>query len=131
MHPVLLEAQMEVSVEFEEGLKIVSGTISGDLTKEIAADYFTQVGRVVSERNCHRVLTDVRQAYLRATEEDMRSLSQELAQIGLKSSCKRAIVLKDDVSGYKRWENHCFTAGYKNVRLFVDCDLAKEWLTEH
>lgn len=86
---------------------------------------------MASEKECHGVLTDVRRAYLRASEEDMKCLSEELAQIGLKSSYKRAIVLKDDVSGYKRWENHCFTAGYKNVRLFVDCDLAKEWLAEH
>lgn len=121
---------MNVLVEFEEGLNIVSGRISGDLTKEIAKSYLTQVGEVAAERRCERVLTDVRNASLMATEEDMQSLSKELAQIGLSSSYRRAIVLSDDVSGYKVWENHCFTAGHKNLRLFVDCDLAKEWLSE-
>lgn len=121
---------MNIEVEFEERSNIVSGRISGELTREIAKSYFTTIGEVAAEKGCERVLTDVREASLRVTEEDMQSLSQELAQIGMSSSYRRAIVLRDDVSTYKVWENHCFTAGHKNLRLFVDSDVAREWLSE-
>lgn len=121
---------MNIEVEFEEGSNIVSGRISGELTREIAKNYFTTIGEVAADRRCERVLTDVREASLRVTDEDMKSLSQELAQIGLSSSYRRAVVLRDDVSTYKEWENHCFKAGHKNLRLFVDCDVAREWLSE-
>lgn len=121
---------MEFFVEFEEELNIVSGRIDGDITREIAKNYFTRVGEVVIQEGCERVLTDVRSASLVASEEDMESLSRELAQIGLSASYRRAIVLSDDVSRYKVWENYCFTAGHKNLKLFVDCSLAKEWLSE-
>ncbi len=121
---------MSVLVEFEEGLNIVSGRISGDLTREVAKNYLAKVGELAAQRRCERVLTDVRNASLTATEEDMQCLSKELAQIGLSSSYRRAIVLSEDVSGYKSWENHCLTVGHKNLKLFVDCDLAKEWLSE-
>ncbi|MFY0592497.1 hypothetical protein [Roseivirga sp.] len=122
---------MNIEVDFLERSNIVSGRISGELTKEIAKHYFTEVGEIAAENGCERVLTDVRDADINVTDHDMRVLSKELVQIGLSSSYRRAIVLKDDVSVYKEWGNHCFSAGHKNLRLFVDCEVAKEWLSEH
>ncbi|OEK05106.1 hypothetical protein [Roseivirga misakiensis] len=122
---------MNIEVDFEERLNIVSGRISGELTREIAKHYFTEVGEIAASQSCNRVLTDVRDADINVTQDDMRTLAKELVQIGLSSSYRRAIVLREDVSVYKEWENHCFTAGHKNLRLFVDCDVAKEWLSGH
>ncbi|WP_420386197.1 hypothetical protein [Roseivirga sp.] len=117
-----------IEVKVVDGLKLVSGRIEGDLTKEIARRYFEEVGKLAYQNGLNRVFTDLREANLKADEHDMSELSQELAQLGLASSYKRAVVVREDVRGYKQWENHCLSAGFKKMRLFVDDEAALEWL---
>lgn len=117
-------------VEYEETFNIVSGRIVGDLTREVAKDYLKSISDLASEKGCNRILTDVREAKLLGEKQDIETLSTELANYGFSTSFVRAIVLAEDVIGYKTWENYCFTAGHKNLRLFVDGNLAKEWLSE-
>ena len=121
---------MNIEVEFEERSKIVTGRISGELTREIAMNYFTTISEVAANVSCERVLTDMREASLRVSPEDKKGLSQEFAQVGMSSSYRRAIVLRGDEEAHKEWEAHCFMTGFKNLRLFVDFDVAKEWLSE-
>ena len=122
---------MNIEVDFEEGLNIISGRISGELTREIAKNYFTEIGEIAAQNGCERVLTDVRDANIQVTENDLHTLSKELVQIGLSSSYRRAIVMRGDGDTYKELGSHCLMVGNKNLRLFVDCDVAKEWLSEH
>ena len=122
---------MDFSVSYQEGREVVSGKIEGDLTKELATQYFTEVSEVASTRGCVGILTDVRNAKLVADEPDMASLSQELTSIGLRPTIKRAIVLTDDVKGYKVWENYCFRNGHLRLKLFFDRDKALDWLSEN
>lgn len=119
-----------IKVEVVDRLNLVSGKIEGDLTKEIAKRYFEEVGKVANQNGLDRVLTDLRAANLKADERDMSQLSQELTQLGVACSYKRAVVVREDVRGYKQWENHCLSAGYKQMRLFVDNETAMEWLAE-
>lgn len=119
-----------IKVEVVDEFNMVSGRIEGDLTKEIAKRYFEEVGKVANQHGLKRVLTDLREANLKADELDMRELSQKLTQFGLVSDHKRALVVREDVSGYKQWENYCLSAGHKKIRLFVDDDAAMEWLAE-
>lgn len=119
-----------IKVEVVEGLNLVSGKVKGDLTKEIAKRYFEEVGKIANQNGLKRVLTDLREANLKADEQDMQCLSQELAQLGVACSYKRAVVVREDVRGYKQWENHCLSAGFREMRLFVDDELAVEWLAE-
>lgn len=122
---------MDFKVSYQVGEGIVSGKIEGDLTKELAAKYFTQVGELASERGYSRVLTDVRSARLVASEVDMESLSKELSSLGLAPAYKRAIVLTEDVKAYKTWENYCFRNGFQRLKLFFDQDKAVDWLSEN
>jgi hypothetical protein len=117
-------------VEVVEELNMISGRIEGDLTKEIAQRYFEEVGKKASQHGLKRVLTDLRGAYLKADERDMNHLSQKLTQLGLSSVYKRALIVRDDVNGYKQWENYCLNAGYREIRLFIDDETALKWLAE-
>ena len=122
---------MDFSVSYQEGWDVVSGKIEGNLTRDLAAQYFTQAGEIASTRGCSKILTDVRNARLVADEPDMVSLSKELTQLGLKPAIKRAIVLAEDVKGYKVWENHCFRNGHLRLKLFFDQEQALDWLSEN
>ena len=122
---------MDFKVSYQIGEGIVSGKIEGNLTKELAAKYFIQVGELASERGYSRVLTDVRGARLVASEVDMDSLSKELSSLGLAPAFKRAIVLTEDVKAYKTWENYCFRNGFQRLKLFFDHDKAVDWLSEN
>ena len=121
--------EFEVSIQEERG--ILSGKIEGDLTKELAAKYFAQVGELATKKGLTRVLTDVRSARLRVDELDMKSLSKELSSLGLPPAYKRAIVLSEDVKAYKTWENYCFRNGHQRLKLFLDQEKAVDWLSEN
>jgi hypothetical protein len=122
---------MEFSVSYEEGLGIVSGRIEGDLTVENAAEYFARVGNVAGKKGCLKVLTDVRRARLNASEEGMLELAKGLNALGVEEGLWRAIVVDDDVKGYKVWENCCFRQGHHRVKLFFDLRKAIDWLDAH
>ena len=109
---------------------ILCGKIEGDLTKNIAREYFKEVTALAKGIELKGLLTDVRSANLMACEEDMETLSQELSQLGLDDKMRRALVVREDVRDYKVWENHNFRAGYFWLRLFLDCERAEEWLVE-
>lgn len=117
-------------VEVVDRLNLISGKLEGDITKEVAKRYFQEVGKVADQKGLNRVITDLREANLKADERDMRDLSKELAQLGLACTFRRAMVVKNDVNDYKLWENHCLSAGHKDLRLFSDKDAALEWLAE-
>lgn len=119
-----------IKVEVVDNLNIVSGKIEGDVTLESAKAYFEEVGKIADQQGLKKILTDLREARLKADENDMSLLSQELAQLGVACSCRRALVVKEDVKGYKHWENHCLSAGFRELKLFVDDDAALRWLTE-
>ncbi len=121
---------MDFNLEFEEVRNIISGSITGELTRDSARAYFSKLSEMAHQKECLRLLTDVRKAELSGTPKDLQILSKELSNIGFKPSFKRAILLHSDVAGYKVWENYCLMAGFKNVKLFVDSELAKEWLLE-
>jgi len=40
------------------------------------------------------------------------------------------MIVRDDVNGYKQWENYCLNAGYREIRLFIDDETALKWLAE-
>ncbi len=122
---------MEILVVNEEGLDIVSGMIDGDLTKQIAADYFAEVSKIAQAHDIKRVLTDVRRAKLLAGDEEMKSLSLELPGIGIDQSCRRAILISNDIEGYKTWENYCFKHGFHKVKIFLDQEVAIDWLSQN
>lgn len=117
-------------VEVVDRLKLISGKIEGDVTKEVATRYFQEVGKVADQKGLNRVITDLREANLRLDERDMSDLSQELTQLGMACTVRRAMVVKNDVNDYKLWENHCLSAGHRDLRLFSDKDAALEWLAE-
>ena len=119
---------MELRVDNKHA--ILRGEIEGELNKEVAAEYFNEVLKLSAGNKLKGLLTDVRKAQLSADQKDMETLSQELVQLGLDDGLWRALVVKEDVGGYKKWENHNLMAGFKRLRLFVDCERAEEWLVE-
>lgn len=119
-----------IKVEVVDRLKIVSGKIEGNLTLELAKAYFREVGLKANQHGLKKVLTDLRTASLQVDEKDMTFLARELTQLGVASSYRGAVVMKEDVRGYKQWENHCLSAGYREMRLFVDDETAMKWLSE-
>ena len=120
---------MLLMVGYEDQKDHVLGRIEGALTKDVASNYFTKLVSVTSEKNCVKVLTDVRKAKLMADEKDMEELAKDLEpKIGVPVHLKRALLVEDDVKAYKTWENFCFKSGHKNMRIFSNEEAATEWL---
>jgi hypothetical protein len=117
-----------LKVGYEENLDQISGKIEGELTHEVAKNYFKEVAEIVKATNCSKILTDVRLAKLSALESEMESLSSELTSIGIVLASRRAILVSEDIKQYKTWENYCFRNGHKSIRLFMDEQAAQDWL---
>lgn len=117
-----------LKVGYEKNQDQICGRIEGDLTHEVAKQYFSEVSAVAKETKCAKILTDVRLARLSATESEMESLSSELPAMGIALDSRRAILVTEDIKQYKTWENYCFRNGFKGIRLFMDAEAAHDWL---
>jgi len=119
---------MDYQIEVLEDRQIVLGRFNGQLNKENAIDYFKEVASMLITLGTCRLLTDLSNAELKATEYDASVVSEYISQMDGIKSCKRALVVKKDIGFYKLWENHNLHMGLPNLRLFLNKSQAIEWL---
>ncbi|MGW8121810.1 hypothetical protein ACV07N_04050 [Roseivirga echinicomitans] len=119
---------MMLIVGYEMEKDYVFGKIDGDLTKEIASNYFSKVSKVAKEYGCNKLFTDLREAVLVASRKEMEIMAVDLKDFELDFCMKRAVLISVNVKDYKSWENFNFRNGFKDIRLFSDELAAIEWL---
>ena len=109
---------------------MLHGIIEGVLNVELAKSYLAEIGELVRTNNVQKVLTDARDSMISMDEEKLIELSKSLNDWGFGSDLKRALLIKQDVRVFKQWENLNFIEGMPQLRLFVEEDLAMEWLNQ-
>lgn len=107
---------------------MLHGVIVGILNIDLAKTYLSKIGCLAQSNNIKKVLTDVRQSIIAIDEEKLIELSKSLNHLGFGSELKRALLIKEDVKLFKQWENLNFIEGMPQLRLFIEEDLALEWL---
>lgn len=122
--------QMDYQVNFLKEKSMLHGIIEGVLNVELAKSYLAEIGELVRTNNVQKVLTDARDSIISMDEEKLIELSKSLNDWGFGSDLKRAVLIRQDVRVFKQWENLNFIEGMPRLRLFIEEDLAMEWLNQ-
>jgi hypothetical protein len=119
---------MPFCVTYDSEIDCVVTTITGNMDRELIADFFTEVGKIATENNCERILSDLRGAKIAAPITDLYEMAKSIEDKGVQKSLRRAIVISKDHNDYTFWETACYNQGHQIVRIFQDYKQAKDWV---
>ena len=91
------------------------------------AGFFKEVLRVAGETGCGRVISDLRDATIKATSADMYWMADALSKQNIQALHRRAIVVSRDQEDYHFWETLCANQGQGQIRVFEDYEHARRW----
>lgn len=103
----------------------IEGAFSLSILKELAAD----VAKIIEKYGCERILNDMRLAKLAQGVFDIYDMPKVARNAGVEINCKRALVVRDQSSGFDFLETVFINQGHR-VKLFTDIEEAKSWLLE-
>lgn len=118
---------MPYTLAYDPEADLIVGSIQGAFNTALVQDYFRAVLTLAREKNCTRVLTDMRNSKPRMTVLEIDDLPRFAADLGLTPMVRRALVVADDFEDYAFYRSSSVIRK-QNVRIFTDMDAAKAWL---
>ena len=122
------ELKSPFEVLYNEELDCIFTELNGALNPEVVGAFFSEVGRVAKQHNCQRVLSNLRNAWIDASNSEMYYMAKNMDSKGVMQTFKRALIISRDKQGYEFWENVSVNMGYQKIKLFDNYDDALEWI---
>lgn len=125
---------MPYSVEYDPQTDIIKIKVDGLLTLAMAREYSNTAMLIAKERECFRILTDLREASIQLSMLEVYSFPRMVVEItsalGLPvQKFRRATLLPDQFRLSVFFEN-IMKNRLQNVNLFHDVETAQKWLLE-
>ena len=117
-------------MNFLEDKGIVFGKIEDAITLELAIAYLSEASELAAANGAKKILTDTRTSNVDINDEGIEILSRSLEELGVTPDLKRAVLIRDDVKFFKLWENLNLKEGRAQLKLFIEEDLAFDWLSK-
>lgn len=117
------------TVGYDAENHIVCGNITGDVDHDLVNKFAEEICRICEEHDCDYLLNDWRNTNLKFSTVDIYSIPQLLLKVGLRLSCKRALVVGSDFEDWAFFETVSRNRG-QNVKVFKDYEEAKKWLLD-
>ena len=115
-----------ITYRIEEG--VVSISIQGTLNQKTARKFLSQAVDLASRHECHKFLSDLRQATILEGTFGILDHVKELGEIGLKKGDLFAVIAQNDLSAHKFFETAARNRGWYSIRYFHTEADAIEWL---
>ena len=125
---------MAYSVEYDSTEEMIVANITGKINAFDLREVLLIIIQLVKQRQCFRILTDLREAKLNASVVEIYDLPGEISEIIKKNdlnfhTLKRAFVAPKDKGHLDFYETVSRNRSH-NVRLFYDLEEAKTWMRE-
>jgi len=125
---------MPYSMEYDEQ-GIISIKVQGALTMTVVRNFATDAVHLAKEKNCFRVLTDLREATLKLSMLELYNLPKVLSEIAATTGLqvyqfKRVVITRDDDEELLPFYENVARNRIQNLRLFHDVESAQQWLLE-
>lgn len=122
---------MAWTVQFDESLKIIRSTYSGNVTPRELQDAFIAALELAKTTGCSSFFANCLEIEYGHSSVDLYFLISQYAPNGLNHTMKEAVLLPRNQHAAKDilfYETACLNRGF-NVRTFTDTDKAINWLT--
>ena len=125
---------MPYSMEYDEQ-GIISIKVQGALTMTVVRNFAMDAVHLAKEKNCFRVLTDLREATLKLSMLELYNLPKVLSEIAATAGLqvyqfKRVVITRDDDEELLPFYENVARNRIRNLRLFHDVESARQWLLE-
>lgn len=120
---------MPYTLTYDPKADYINASITGEFDPSLVREFLKAMADLAKEKNCTRVLTDLRVAKPQLSVLEIDDLPGFAAKTGLDFTVRRALVIADDFDDYSFYRASSAIRG-QNVRIFKDINAAKEWLYE-
>lgn len=118
---------MSYRVEYREDGDYIYVAFEGSIDIQSFQSMAREVGRLIHEVNCSRVLNDLRRAGLDESLGDVYFMPKQALAAGVARNIRRALVVAGDVDDYRFMETVFLNQG-NIVKVFENFDEAERWL---
>lgn len=118
---------MPFEIHYDADAQCVMVRFTGKLTMPLVQEYIATLIPLLEEHDCHRVLSDSREAELQLSALDIMQFPKMADASPLTARCKRAVLAAPGTSGYDMYETLSKMQGHK-VQLFSSPADAMDWL---
>ncbi|MFA7094598.1 MAG: hypothetical protein WC116_08875 [Thermovirgaceae bacterium] len=116
-------------LEYDEEKKIITGRITGELNRAVAAAMASRLAELSLRHGCFRLLNDLREADLIPSVLDIYMIPREVEKAGILKTFKRALLVRPPLDDFRFLETVSFNEGHR-LRVFRDPEEALQWLLE-
>ncbi len=124
------EPKMPYKITYDPEADCINASITGKFDPSLVKEFLQAMAALAREKNCTRVLTDMRAAKPQMSVLEIDDLPRFAAETGLDFTVRRALVIADDYDDYSFYRASSAIQG-QNVRIFRDIDDARAWLFEN
>jgi len=118
---------MSYSVVYREEEDLIEVSVVGELNMMLFKDLAREVGSLIKQHSCKRILNDMRKAFPAESAGDTYFMPKKALDLGVARNIRRALVVNGHFHGYKFMETVFINQG-NIVKLFNSIEEARRWL---
>jgi hypothetical protein len=127
---------MPYSIRYDPECDCLFASMEGDIDMQTLTEFGKEVGKLISEHGCKRILNDVRKIKIKLSTLEIYNLPKFVESLGIDRSVKRAVIVSQDFDQLRFFETVSRNVG-QLLELFTDTDKpsmfrsaeeARDWL---
>jgi len=118
---------MNYELNYDEEKNLIIGRINGEFDISTVKEMAKQTGKMIERTGCKKLINDLREANFKASTLEIYSLPNIVNSMGVPQGCKRAILVNNDFSDARFFEDVFFNTG-NYLKIFKDYEQAIKWL---
>jgi len=118
---------MAYTLKYDPELNLILASIDGEVTPELLKEYTSEVIHVAYEKNCLRLITDLRNSECKLTTIDLYYIPRMILNLDPPWKARRALVVAESIADYSFYETVSVNTG-QDVKIFMDLEEAKNWI---
>lgn len=118
---------MPYEIKYDDELKCLMCRMFGKINFNIMPAFAVDLDAFLSKHDCQWLFNDVSEADMCLSTMELYEIPNLVAQYDRIKSCKRAIVIADNMAESQFFEDTSVNRA-QNIKIFKDVDEAKQWL---
>ena len=117
---------MPFTINYDKEMDCIFIKVNGQFDLSLLKMLASEVAKVVEKHGCRRIFNELRYATL-GDILDTYHMPNTARETGIENRCKRALIVKEIPSEFDFLETVFVNRGHQ-VKMFIDVDIAKQWL---
>ncbi len=118
---------MNYELKYDEERNLIMGQVHGEFDSRVVAKMVSDLGAMIREHDCYRLLNDLRDAKITPETLDIYGMPRVIEKTREAVRCRRAILVTPPLEDFLFLETASVNMG-QQIKIFTDEEAAIEWL---